>query len=325
MLRPMRRPHTARLAALGIAGTALGCASTPAPDPRYRPAENVLEVVAVLRAHVPDDTYRFEPARDFTGRNVYRSSLLRLESLERVHAEALRAGHLDGVLAFAKGRSLERLRAFALASGEYQLAADRDAELADEARRSAGICDELDAAAAIGIDLGKVSSSTARVEDAELEQVISDFDARRERQEALESSVAATHYGPVVREEIERTDVARAEYFAALRRAIPNGDVRAIAELQRVATLHRDSKDAPRHVVALARLYEDLAVEYVDANPPQGLLFDPARFQELVDAASRLYETVAQQDGRPEKIEASRRLEAFLAFALRVDHDRFTP
>jgi len=69
-----------------------GCRSTPEVDPRYRPAENILEVVAVLRRHVPDDTYRFPPARDFTGRNVYRSSLLRLESLERVHAEALRAG-----------------------------------------------------------------------------------------------------------------------------------------------------------------------------------------------------------------------------------------
>jgi len=35
------------------------CRSVPEVDPRYRPAENVLEVIAVLRAHVPDDTYRF--------------------------------------------------------------------------------------------------------------------------------------------------------------------------------------------------------------------------------------------------------------------------
>jgi hypothetical protein len=34
---------------------------------------------------------------------------------------------------------------------------------------------------------------------------------------------------------------------------------------------------------------------------------------------------VATRDGTPEKIEASRKLEAFLAFALRVDRDRFTP
>ena len=102
-------------------------------------------------------------------------------------------------------------------------------------------------------------------------------------------------------------------------------DPSAAAELQRVVTRNRDSKNTSRHLLALARLYEDLAFEYVEVNPPQGLLFDPARFQELVDAASRLYETVAELDGRSEKIEASRRLEAFLAFALRVDHDRFTP
>jgi len=325
MLRAMRRPPTAQRAALGLVLVALACASGQAPDPRYRPAENVLEVVAVLRAHVPDDTYRFEPARDFTGRNVYRSSLLRLESMERVHTEALHAGHLDGVLSFAKGRSLERLRAFALAAGEYRLAAERDAELAPDAQRSAEICEELHTATSLGVDVGENSGATARVEDAELTKELAAFDDRRGRLEALESSVAGSHYAAVVREEIERTDVARAEYFSALRRAIPNGDVRAVAELQRVATLHRDSKDETRHLIALACLYEDLAVRYVEANPPQGLLFDPARFQELVDAASRLYEAVAQEDGRPEKIEASRRLEAFLAFALRVDHDRFTP
>jgi hypothetical protein len=322
MLRPMWLPRVG-CACLAVAG--LACASTPDPDPRYRPPQSVLEVVAVLRAHVPDDTYRFEPARDFTGRNVYRSSLLRLESLERVHAEALQAGHLDGVIAFAKGRALERLRAFDLAAGEYRLAAARDPELAADALASARTCDSLHDAAAIGIDVGELSDATARVDEAELAQTLADFDERTARLEQIAREVAETHYAPVVREELERTDLARAEYFAALRKALPDGDVRAAAELQRLVTRNRDSKNTSRHLLALARLYEDLAVEYVEANPPQGLLFDPARFQELVDAASRLYETVAEQDGRPEKIEASRRLEAFLAFALRVDHDRFTP
>ena len=72
-------------------------------------------------------------------------------------------------------------------------------------------------------------------------------------------------------------------------------------------------------------MYAELAVEYADANPPEGVRFDPVRFQELVDGASRLYEIVAGKDGTPEKLEAARRLEAFLAFALRIDHDRFTP
>ena len=78
-------------------------------------------------------------------------------------------------------------------------------------------------------------------------------------------------------------------------------------------------------MIALANLYVDIAEEYVDAHPPESLHFDATRFRDLTQAASQLYETVANQDGTPEKLEASRRLEAFLAFALRIDSDRFTP
>ena len=134
----------ARLRALLLLSAAwLACASTPEVNPFYAPTENVLEVVAVLRRHVPDDTYRFDPARDFTGRNVYRSSLLRLENLEIRQEDALRAGHMDGVIAFAKGRALERLRAFDLAAEVYRMAADREPELRAEALRSADVCDAL--------------------------------------------------------------------------------------------------------------------------------------------------------------------------------------
>ena len=78
-------------------------------------------------------------------------------------------------------------------------------------------------------------------------------------------------------------------------------------------------------MLELADLYGTLAQEYVRARPPESLWFDPASFQELVDSATQLYEAVANQDGTPEKLEAARRLEAFLAFTLRVDRDRFTP
>ncbi len=72
-------------------------------------------------------------------------------------------------------------------------------------------------------------------------------------------------------------------------------------------------------------LYTSLATEYVQAHPPEGLDFDPPRFEELVEAAARLYEAVSNQDGATEKLEAARRLEAFIAFTLKVDRDRFSP
>jgi tetratricopeptide (TPR) repeat protein len=285
-----------------------GCASTPEPDPRYRPAENVLEVIAVLRRHVPDDTYRFEPGQDFTGRNVYRSSLLRLESLERVHAESLRAAQIEGVIAFGKGRALERLRAFDLAAEEYRLAAELDRELAVEAGRSADLCQALHDTTRLGVDLDDLAAQAGI--DSDPESALAGFERRSRRLEGLERVAEGTHHVYVVREELERTDMARTEYFVALRQILPDGDVRAAAELQRLVTRHRESKYINRHILAMAEFYEELAIEYVD---------------ELIEATSRLYEVVASQDGKPEKLEASRKLEAFLAFALRVDRDRFMP
>jgi hypothetical protein len=314
-------PRLRGLALVPLIAWISGCSSDRAPDPRYRPAENILEVIAVLRRHVSDDTYRFEPARDFTGRNVYRSTLLRLESLERVHADALRAGHMDGAIAFAKGRALERLRAYDLAAEEYEIAAAREASLKVEALRSADVCEALHRAAAREGPQEPAPNAPAPDPEARLrtyEQRIAVFDE-------VGRAAEGTHHVPIVEEEVERADLTRAHWFVTRRTVLPDGDLRAVSELQRVVLRHSESKSVNQHLLELADLYAELAVEYADANPPEGVRFDPVRFQELVDGASRLYEIVAGKDGTPEKLEAARRLEAFLAFALRIDHDRFTP
>ncbi len=317
-------PATKTLALAAAALFASACASFEL-DPRYRPSASALEIVAVLERHVPDDTYRFEPARDFTDRNVYRSTLLRLENLERLHAEALRAGHLDGVIAFAKARALERLRAFDLAATEYRFAAGREDALRAEALRSADLCDALARAAEAPSPLAPAPAADGALALPAPDAALAVFEARAAELEELARAAQGTHHAAVVAEEIERVDVERARYFARLRDVIPDGDLRAVSELERVAVSHADSKYALRHLLALADLYADLSLEYVQAHPPEGLRFDPARFRDLVDSGARLYEMVAARDGTPEKLEAARRLEAFLAFSLSVDRDRFTP
>ncbi len=314
----------ALLLAVGFAAGAAGCRSTPESDPRYRPAENVLEVVAVLRRHIPDDTYRFEPARDFAGRNVYRATLIRLENIERVHTDSLRAGHMDGVIAFAKARSLERIRAFDLAAEHYRLAAEREDGLKQEALRSAALCDALAEASELGFDSGRPRDPDADGTPRDPEAVITAFDARMALLEALLADHREGHYEAIIREEMERADVGRAGWFVASRRMNEDGNVRALGELQRVLVRHRDSKNANQHLLRLADLYADLAREYAGAHPPESMSFDPPSFQDLADSASRLYEAVANQDGTSEKLEAARRLEAFLAFTLKVDRDRFS-
>lgn len=315
-LRPSR-PTRIIAPAFALLATLSGCAGTPEPDPRYRPTQSVLEVVAVLRRHVPDDTYRFAPARDFTGRNVYRASLLRLENLETAHADALRAGTLDDVIAFAKGRALERIRAFDLATLSYRRAAERDGPLREEALRSAALCEALDEAARIM----PLHTDTNDGRDAAL----SVFERRRALLETLLVNAEGSHFAAVIQEELERTDLARAGFLADVRRLYPEGDVRALAAVQQLVVTHRESKNTNSHLLALGDLYAELAVEYVQTHPPEGLSFDPPHFEELVEAAARMYEAVSNQDGAAEKIEAARRLEAFLAFMLKIDRDRFSP
>jgi len=326
MPRPLRAPLGSTLA-LAAALVLAGCRSTPEVDARHSATASVLEVVAVLRRHVPDDTYRFEPARDFTGRNVYRSSLLRLENLERVHAEGLRAGQMDGILAFAKSRALERIRAYSLAAESYRIAAEREAALRAEALRSADLCEDIHESldAPVGIEPAHTGDASAFLGIPAPDTVLADFETRNAQLGSLARAAEGTHHVAVLREEMERADVERARYFVRLRDVIQDGDVRAVAELQRVVLRHPESKRASRHLLDLADLYAELSAEYVERHPPESLSFDPAEFRDLVDSCARIYEMVAARDGTPEKIEASRRLEAFLAFSIGVDRDRFTP
>jgi len=315
-------------AVLAVVLVALGCAAKPHPvAPQYQPVASVLEVVATLRRHLPDDTYRFQPGLDFSGRNIYRASLIRLESIESVHADSLRAGNLDDVIAYSKARALERLRAYDLAAESHRRAAEHDGPLRDEARKAASLDDGLAEAIQIGYDPDRPLRPGARPTPAPSDpnSAIADYDRRQGLLDALGDEANGTFLESVVKEEVERTDVTRAHYFVARRNLGPDGNVRALAELQRVMTRHRDSKNANRHMLALADLYAAMAEEYVEERPPESLFFDPPAFQELVDSASQLYEAVANQDGTPEKLEAARRLEAFLAFTLRVDRDRFSP
>ena len=119
------------------------------------------------------------------------------------------------------------------------------------------------------------------------------------------------------------SNAALAEYAVATRFVVDDGAVLALQELQRVATRHGASKNRLRHLLRLADFYEVLSREYLAAVPPESLGFDPAKFRELAEATTQLYELVASHDGSPEKLEAARSLEAFLALTLSVDADRF--
>jgi hypothetical protein len=318
---------TARLGASILALTLLGplgCKSLQEKqeEATYAPTESVIEVVAVLRRHVPDDTYRFPPAADYSGRNVYRASLLRLENLEELHAGALRAGHLDDVMHFTRARALERLRAYDLAAQHFDRARNNPT-LGGDADRGAHINAAIAEALRVGLPLADPMSADTMLPLDEAD-VVARLNERIARFTALMRNDPPPPYPAILREEIERADITRARYFTAMRQVLPDGNLRAVGEWQRVIARHGASKYQRRHSIEAANLYASLAREYVVAKPPESLDFDPPLFRELVDAATHLYESVAHQDGTPEKLEAARRLEAFLAFTLQVDSERFS-
>jgi len=335
------RPRTARasrqarrspplllaLLALPLAfGPGLGCQtfSRKQAEAEYGPSEGILETVAVLRRHVPDDTYHFPPAVDFTGRNVYRASLLRLENLERAQADAIRSGYMDPVLAFAKARALERLRAYDLAAQHYREAARLPGALREPALEGAAVNERIASALGVGLELvDPLSDAGLEPLPLDAERVRLELDDRVDRLSSILPDVRDDHYRWIVQEEIERADEIRAHYFVEMRFAIPSGHLIALQELQRVATRHGSSKKRLGHLLRLADYYAELSRQYIAAAPAEGLRFDPARFRELSDAAIQLYEVVASHDGHPEKLEAARSLEAYLAFTLGIDADRF--
>jgi len=311
-------------AALLLASTGCQTFSRKQTEAAYGPSEGILETVSVLRRHVPDDTYRFPPASDFSGRNVYRASLLRLENLERAEADAYRSGYMAAVLLFAKARALERLRGFDLAAQHYRESARLSSEMRENALDSAELCERIQQAISIGLELvDPIADGGVAPLPLDPAGIRIDLDERIARLSLLESELEETQYRWIAQEEIERADMIRANYFVAMRFVLPDGTLVALQELQRVATRHGGSKNRLRHLLRLADFYADLSGEYLEAIPPESLEFDPARFKELADAAIQLFELVGSHDGRPEKLEATRKLESFLALTLTIDADRF--
>jgi len=269
-------------------------------------------VVAVLRLHVDDDTYRFPSARDISGRNVYRASFERLESLETAHPEKLSSGYVTDVLWFAMARALERLGEYELATLHYERVFQLGTELAEPARRGYAVCRRL--ALSTAPDPKPVERTPQEVADRWTE--------RRHELEALKSDVATEHWRYVVEEEIERGDAAESAYFAAQAAIDPRLEATALQRAQQLIEVHRESKYKNRHMLALADLYADLSRRYARRYPPTSLGFDPATFDEYAEDATKLYEVVAQQDGTVEKLEAAHKLEAYLSYTLQVHEDK---
>lgn len=262
----------------------------------FAPYEDVLEVVAELTWHLRDDVYRFPPAKDPTGHDVYRLSLHRLENWEKRFP-----GRLRDVTSFARAEALERLGGYAGARDLYAKVAALPSPLAARAAEGATRAGAFADAAAMpegGTDL-----------DATLTALRAKLDAWA----ALLGRYGGTPFEPVVLVEEERLERRTARLVVEHRRLLDDGAATAERSLRFLVEKHADSRLLADHILRLADLYADLARDYVE-NHERPLDFREGDFVSRADRALDIYRKVAMWDGAPEKPEAQARFTAFDAY-----------
>ena len=295
----MRR-HSIVIALLLAAG--LGGPPARAGDATgaFAPYEDLLEVLGDLTWHLRDDLYRFPPAKDPTGHDLYRLALSRLENWEKRYP-----GRLRDVVGYARAEALERLGEYAKAADGYARVAAEGSPLADAARtareRAAAFAD----AAALPEDGTDVDATLA---------------ALRRKLDAWGRVVersAGTPYEAAALVEEERLERAAAAVVVRHRRELQDGDLTAERALRFLVQKHADSRNLPEHILRLGDLYADVAHDYAEAHA-RPLAFEEEEFVQRADRALEMYRKVATWDGAPQKPEAQGRFAAFDAYKTSV-------
>ena len=85
-----------------------GCSSrAAAPESRYLPAGDLLDIVKDFQRLAREDTYRFPIPKDVTGINIMKATLQRLQDYETKNP-----GQFSDIVQYNKALALERLREY---------------------------------------------------------------------------------------------------------------------------------------------------------------------------------------------------------------------
>jgi len=261
--------------------------------------DSLTRVVAELKLHLRDDTYRYDRATTEDGRSVYAVALWKLDRLAGQRARANEDWeNADYVIEFARGKALERLRRYGEAVAAYQRVAGSGSVLGDAAAERVRVIDSFASASA------PPSEPFANPEEERLF-----IEARIALWRKLADDVHGTPFEPLALEEVESWQVMRVDWFA-------RGDrlEDAISACQDLLEGNRESKLFGKHLLRLGDLYSDSARrEELHARAHYKAL-DPSRYEAFVDQAFSAYE-LAAEDRRPAlRREARSRIEALLAY-----------
>jgi tetratricopeptide (TPR) repeat protein len=289
--------------ALGITVLSFaGCSSqTAAPEARYVPAGNLLDIVKDFQRLAKEDTYRFPIPKDVTGVNIMKATLVRLDDYEKKNP-----GQFSDIVAYNKALALERLRDYDRAIALFRKAAETEGRLAPEAAKNAGVLETFQ----------RILDKPLPAEDPF--KYIAGLDEKVEAWNQLIQKYQGTPYEYLARVEEERIDRAKVAFVEANRYRLKEGNQIVILGYSQLITKHRQSKNIHRYLIDFGDFYAVLAKEYASQYDPEGLSFDFKTFDQFVRSGLKLYTEVAQVDGIVEKIEAQGKIEATRGFLEKI-------
>jgi hypothetical protein len=282
-----------------------GCASSnnkkkSTINPRYQPAQNLLQILTDFQRHLDDDSYRFESPKDVTGKNIFKATLIRLDNYQKSYPNTM-----VPIVYYSRAKALEKLHDYTGAIRNYQfLLKVEETRLSQEARKNLAICREFE----------QVKTSFYN-RDSSLQERLSELNKERKGWEKLIKKYQGTPYEYLAREEEERVEVA------SIKLLITQGAKESIIiqAFQDLIARHQSSKNIDQHWLSLANFYFSRAREYATLYDPEGLQFDPKVFNRYIGAAGEIFARVANERyGKWERIEAQASLEAIRAFATRI-------
>jgi len=268
-----------------------------APETRYAPAGDLLDIVKDFQRLAKEDAYRFPIPKDVTGINIMKATLVRLDDYERKNPT-----QFNDIVQFNKALALERLREYDQAAALYRKVAEGGGRLGAEAAKNAEILD----------DFLRIFDRAVPTDDPF--KYIAGLDQKVGAWNQLIQKHKGTAYEFLAREEEERIDRAKVAFVEANRYRLKEGNQLTIVGFSQLVTKHQQSKNIYRYLLDFGDFYMRLANEYASQYDPEGLIFDFKILDQFVKSALKLYSEVAQVDGVLEKIEAQGKIEATRGF-----------
>ena len=264
-----------------------------APDGRYMPAGDLLDIVRDFQRLAKEDTYRFTIPKDVTGINIMKATLTRLQDYETKNP-----GQFTDIVQYNRALALERLREYDQAAALYRKVSETEGRLGSEAAKNAEILDNF----------LRIFDRTIPTDDPF--KYIAGLDEKVAAWNGLIKKHLRTPYEFLARLEEERIDRAKVAFVEANRFRLKEGNQLTILGYSQLITKHQQSKNYQRHLLDFGDFYITLAKDYAAQYDPEGLAFDFNVVDQLAKSALKFYSEVAQTDGVVEKLEAQAKIEA---------------